>query len=644
MISSRAAVILGLFLTAAFRASAGAADPSAAAKLAPWVVERTEGGGEAEFLIVLADQADLSGAAEFATRVEKGMYVFDTLLKKARATQRPILDWLTARGIEHRSFYIVNAIWAKGGRDTVLSLASRGDVERIEGNPRIRNDLPAPAGRTDPGARAGIEENISYVRAPEVWALGYTGQGITVGGQDTGYDWTHPALKGQYRGWDGSAADHDYNWHDSIHSGGGPCGHDSSEPCDDNGHGTHTMGTAVGSDGGSNRIGMAPGAKWIGCRNMAAGVGTPASYLECFEFFLAPYPVGGAPGDGDPTMAPDVTNNSWGCPASEGCSRETLRAAVEAQRAAGIMTVVSAGNDGPNCSKIADPPAIYDAAYTVGALKKGEDAIASFSSRGPVTADGTEIVKPDICAPGTAIRSSVRGWSYQSMQGTSMAGPHVAGAVALLWSARPELRRRIDETEDALNAAAVHIPTTACSSSGVPNNVFGYGRLDVRAAVGDPPTAVPTASPAPTVPPTASPAPTAPPTAVPTSTATPDPAPSPLPPEEIVLNAVSFGKGETLTAEFVLRRDIARPFVAYAAIVLPDSSMVDAATLGPVRPVAAFMPALGAPFSHTLISRPVPPGAPAGRYEIVAAFFDPYTPVTDRRDAFLEASAAFETR
>ena len=416
--------------------------------------------------------------------------------------------------------------------------------------------------------------------------------------------------------------------------GGGPCGHDSIEPCDDNGHGTHTMGTAVGGDGGSNRIGMAPGAKWIGCRNMAAGVGTPASYLECFEFFLAPYPVGGAPGDGDPTMAPDVTNNSWGCPASEGCSRETLRAAVEAQRAAGIMTVVSAGNDGPNCSKIADPPAIYDASYTVGALKKGEDAIASFSSRGPVTADGTEIVKPDICAPGTAIRSSVRGGGYQSMQGTSMAGPHVAGAVALLWSARPELRRRIDETEDALNAAAVHIPSTACSSSGVPNNVFGYGRLDVRAAVGDPPTAVPTASPAPTPPPTA----------VPTSTVTPDPTPSPFHPEEIVLNAVSFEEGETLTAEFVLRRDIARPFAAYAAIVLPDSSTVDAATLGPVRPVAAFMPALGAPFSRTLISRPVPPGAPAGRYEIVAAFFDPYAPVTDRRDAFLEASAAFETR
>ena len=59
---------------------------------------------------------------------------------------------------------------------------------------------------------------------------------------------------------------------------------------------------------------MAPGAKWIGCRNMDENVGTPARYIECMEFFLAPYPVNGDPGDGDPSLAPDITINSWGLP------------------------------------------------------------------------------------------------------------------------------------------------------------------------------------------------------------------------------------------------------------------------------------------------------------------------------------------
>jgi len=479
------------------------ANPNAMAKLAPWVVENTEGGTEAEFLVVLADQADLSGAADFSTRVEKGMYVFDTLREKAYATQKPLLDLLAARGIEHRSFYIINAVWVKGNRDIALTLAGRNEVWRIEGNPMIYNDLPAPSGRSQSNSPSAIESNITYVRAPEVWALGHTGEGIVVGGQDTGYQWDHPALKGKYRGWNGSFANHDYNWHDSIHSGGGVCGPNSPVPCDDYGHGTHTMGTVLGDDGAGNQIGMAPGANWIGCRNMDQGAGTPATYLECFEFFLAPYPVGGSPAQGDPSKAPDVTNNSWGCPTSEGCSWNTLQAAVEAQRAAGIMTVVSAGNAGSSCSTVQDPPAIYDASYSVGALNKGTDTIASFSSRGPVTMDGSNRRKPDISAPGTNIRSSVPGGGYEGgWSGTSMAGPHIAGAVALLWSARLELKNQVDSTEYVLGQSAAHISSSDCSSSGWPNNVFGYGRLDVRAAIDQetptmPPTPTPTETPIP---------------------------------------------------------------------------------------------------------------------------------------------------
>ena len=226
---------------------------------------------------------------------------------------------------------------------------------------------------------------------------------------------------------------------------------------------------------------MAPGAKWIGCRNMDNGWGTPTTYLECFEFFLAPYPVGGTPAQGSPDLAPDVTNNSWTCPASEGCSWGTLQAAVEAQRAAGIMTVASAGNTGSACSSVYNPPALYDASYSIGATDSG-DNLVSFSARGPVTVDGSGRLKPDLVAPGSSVRSSLPGTGYGYKSGTSMASPHVAGAVALLWSAVPSLTNQITATEELLNQSALHIASTLCSSSGVPNNLYGWGRLDVLAA------------------------------------------------------------------------------------------------------------------------------------------------------------------
>ncbi len=217
---------------------------------------------------------------------------------------------------------------------------------------------------------------------------------------------------------------------------------------------------------------------------MDQGNGTPATYIECMEWFLAPYPVGGTPAQGDPTKAPDITTNSWGCPASEGCSPNTLQAAVEAQRAAGIMMVVAAGNSGSSCSTVSDPPSFYAASYTVGAISASTGTIASFSSRGPATADGSNRLKPEITAPGVSVRSATNSGvgSYTTLSGTSMATPHVAGAIALLWSARPALNGQIQQTIDLLNAAAVDVPFTGCSSSGVPNNVYGWGRLDIKAA------------------------------------------------------------------------------------------------------------------------------------------------------------------
>src|SRR6266508_4336883 len=216
-------------------------------QIAPWVVEHTVYGQQAEFFVVLADQADLSPAANLPTKMEKGRFVYQTLLEKAQSAQEPILQWLRDRNIEHQSFYIVNAILVKGTREIADTLAARPDVARVEGNPYIHNDLPEPGpveqSPLQPGAPATIEPGIAYTHAPDVWALGFKGETIVVASADTGVRWTHNALKPHYRGWDGQNANHNFNWHDSIHdSVGNPCGNDSPEPCDDNGHGTHTVG------------------------------------------------------------------------------------------------------------------------------------------------------------------------------------------------------------------------------------------------------------------------------------------------------------------------------------------------------------------------------------------------------------------
>ncbi|HEY3037265.1 MAG TPA: S8 family serine peptidase [Pyrinomonadaceae bacterium] len=475
-------------------------------KIAPDVLADTADGKRGSIVILLADQADVSAAYDMNDQDARGWFVYNTLTQHATRTQVGLQEFLKRQGATYQSFWAVNMIVAIADRPLVEKLAARADVARVDSNRPTRwieEPVVERFGVTTSKANAAdapdtVEWGVLNTNAPAVWAMGFTGQGIVVANEDTGMRWTHNALKPQYRGWNGAVADHNFNWHDSIHSGGGSCGANAVAPCDDNGHGTHTTGTTIGDDGAGNQIGVAPGAKWIGCRNMDQGNGTPATYTECFQFFIAPTDLTNS--NPNPALRPHVINNSWGCPFSEGCvTRAELETIVNNTEAAGIFVEVSAGNSGSGCSTVSDPPAIYSASFSTGAIDIN-NVLASFSSRGPSTFYTPNLLKPNISAPGVNVRSSTRtsDTTYGNLSGTSMAGPHVAAAVALLWSARPNLVRNIAQTKTILqNTAnpAVTVTPQTCGgipSTQIPNNSFGYGRVDVLAAVN----AVPTTSPA----------------------------------------------------------------------------------------------------------------------------------------------------
>jgi hypothetical protein len=424
--------------------------------------------------VILKDQADLSSVSQIKDIDERRTTAYQMLTEHANETQAELRDAFDRVGLDYTPYYLVNSMEVHGGTLVRLFLSTRPEVDRVIPSPRLR---PAPengalamsGGASPPG---GIQWNLTMIGADKVWdEFGVRGAGIVVGQSDTGVDGNHRELSDQYRG---RIEGDDYNWFD-------PWGY-SSSPSDELGHGTHTLGTILGKEA----IGIAPDATWIACANQRRPMGNPALYLDCMQFMLAPFPQDGDPfTDGDPTRAADVLNNSWGCPEIEGCDPNALLYAANHLRAAGIFVAVSAGNDGPICSTVSAPLSLYDSVFSVGAIDRSGN-VADFSSRGPVTADGSGRIKPDIVAPGVDVLSSLPGGNYGSSNGTSMAGPHIAGAVALLWSADPTLIGDIDRTEQLLIQTAdpyTGNTSVGCFVSDIPNAAYGYGLLDVYEAV-----------------------------------------------------------------------------------------------------------------------------------------------------------------
>jgi len=452
---------------------AGAAqDPRSKVEAA--VLEKA-GRGETTFWVLLHEKANLAKAPTMKNHEARGEFVYRELKGVADRTQAPLRAELTARGVSFQPFWVLNAIRVKGDESLVLDLAARDDVKSILADGAFR--IPEPIVEATPPKTDAIGWNIETARAHAVWSrYNVRGAGIVVANVDTGVHFSHSALVNQYRGnLGGGNFDHNYNWWDPSNV----CGNPSNVPCDNTNHGTHTMGTMVGDDGnpGPNQIGMAPHAEWMACKGCETSFCSDFAVLSCGQFILAPTDLAGQ--NPEPALRPHVVNNSWAFGSGDPFYAGTVNAWV----ASGIFPAFAIGNRGALCGS-ASSPGDYVASYAAGAF--GQDlVIATFSARGP-SAFGGEI-KPNIAAPGVAVRSSIPPDNYANGTGTSMASPHVAGTVALIWSRSQTVTRDINATRLLLDNTAKDVSVLTCGGTADDNNAWGEGRLNAVGAVGEAP-------------------------------------------------------------------------------------------------------------------------------------------------------------
>lgn len=438
-------------------------------------------GGPVTYLVYLEDEAPLAGLHLPHDRVARRHAVVARLRERAERSQRRAIELLRRRlasgqVAHYRSYWIANVLVIEGGLEAAVTLALLPEVMAIEPNRTIQLTLPEVGATSQSGP--GIAWGVDKIDADRVWGeLGITGRGIVVANMDSGVDWTHPDLQPKYRGYNPDnpmGSDHNYNWFDFTRTYPGAPGPTSASGALA-AHGTHVMGTMVGSSPDGNTVtGVAPGAQWIAVKVFDdRGEAPLANILAGFQWLLAPTDLEGR--NPDPSKAPDVICNSWGDnrPLDE---LPPYLDWVSALRAAGIITVFSAGNDGPGAGTI-DAPALYTNTLAIGATDSN-DAIYTRSSRGP---SPWGQIKPDVVAPGVAIVSTLPGGRYDTFLGTSMAAPHAAGTIALMLEADRRVfgvpTMTITTTERILRETAVDLGHPG------PDNTYGYGRINAYAAV-----------------------------------------------------------------------------------------------------------------------------------------------------------------
>lgn len=456
-------------------------------KISPELKKEFSNKSQTTFLVKFKDQVDTVKVAKEAkaknkqlSNVKKELVVRSSIVSdlriKADSSQRNLKKYLekeknNGNVKDIKSFYIVNGMAVTATEAVMRNIADMPEVESIRPNGTTKLIEPAKTTEVKVQAASNVEWNLEKIGVPDVWGLGIDGTGIVVGSIDSGVQWDHPALKTKYRGYNPANPDNpnnEFNWFDATEKNG-------SVPYDDVGHGTHTVGTMVGSEpNGTNKIGVAPGAKWIAVKAFTADGGTDEDLIEAGEWMLAPKDRNGVP---HPEMAPDVINNSWG--GGPGID-DWYKTIITNWRAANIFPEFSAGNTTPynpgGPGSVANP-ANYQESFATGATDIN-NKLAGFSLRGPSPYGG--IQKPEISAPGVNIRSSVPGGKYEGgWNGTSMAGPHTSGLVALLRQVNSSLT--VDEIEKIIEQTAT--PCTDSEYPSTPNNGYGYGVINAFKAV-----------------------------------------------------------------------------------------------------------------------------------------------------------------
>ncbi|MFI7489957.1 S8 family serine peptidase [Micromonospora echinaurantiaca] len=439
--------------------AAGATSPSD--KIRPDLAKQLEGKTEGDFWIRFKDRADLSRARDIKDWTERGTAVAEALKKTAAESQAKIRAELDTAGAKYQTFWATNAIRVSGGSLTMAqNVAAHDEVEGLYAP--VAYEVPETTKGTDEKTVNALEWGIANINADDVWSqYGVKGEGITIANIDTGVQFDHPALVNSYRGNNGDGTfDHNYNWFNAA----GTC----ATPCDGDGHGTHTMGTMVGSDG-ANQIGVAPEVRWIAANGCCP---SDAALVTSGQWMLEPTDLNGQ--NPDASKRPNIINNSWGTrlPSNDPFMEDVTLAWKES----GIFGVFSNGNSGPGCQTSGSPGSLVSN-YSSGAYDVNNN-IASFSARG---AGQNGETKPNISAPGVNVRSSLPGSGYGAISGTSMAAPHLAGTVALLWSAAPALVGEVDATRALLDNTAIDSADAQCGGTTDDNNVFGEGRLDALA-------------------------------------------------------------------------------------------------------------------------------------------------------------------